>query len=389
MKKMISSLMIAGFFCLLNFNIKAQTSHASDAANLSKRPFQISFIPYFGTNGSQSPNIINNFSLNILSGYNGGTTGFELGSLVNIDRYDVTATQIAGIGNLNGESTKGVQLAGIFNLTQIMDGTQVAGITNFALDAHGVQLAGITNYNNSGSTAQIGGLVNVTTDHSLVQVAGLLNHAASCSGPQIAGLVNTSTGKTGSQVAGILNVAKSVKGVQIGLVNIADSISGVPVGLINIIRHGYHRFELSADELFQANVAFRSGVERFHVNLNAGIQPRHFDSPLWTFGAGIGTSQALSPKMLLDIDASTNQILKKGHIDDNTLYKIYLGIDRSLSSHVSLVLGITYNFLATDIRSNRYEEYYSDIAPYSFSDQSYSHFNLKSWAGFKVGLRFR
>ncbi len=220
-------------------------------------------------------------------------------------------------------------------------------------------------------------------------MSGLTNHARNCKGAQIAGLVNTATESTGSQISGIVNIARTVRGSQIGVINIADTCKGIPIGVINIIKNGYQRFELSADEFFQANFAYRSGVEKFHTILSAGIQPGNLGAPLWIYGTGLGTSQSVSPKMLIDFDASFNHILKKGDAGNNYLYKIYLGLDRSLSNHLSLAFGLSYNFLTTDIRDVEYGRYYADIAPYSFSNQTYHRTNLRTWAGAKIGLRFR
>jgi hypothetical protein len=391
MNKLIYTILI---ITLLQGNIKNLWSQASDqtsspSSTISPRIFQVSFIPYFGTNGLNSENYINNISFNILAGYNGGTSGFELGGLVNIDRYEVSATQIAGIGNHGGQLTTGAQIAGIYNIAKVMKGTQIAGITNITSSIHGVQIAGISNHTIKGNSAQIGGLVNVTEENAIFQLGGLSNHARSCKGTQIAGLVNTARETTGSQISGIVNIARTVRGSQIGFINIADTCKGVPIGVINIIKNGYQRFELSTNEFFQANFSYRSGVEKFHTILSVGIQPGNLGAPLWTYGTGLGTSQALSPKMLIDFDASFNHILKKGDAGNNYHYKIYLGLDRSLSNHLSLAFGLSYNFLTTDIRDPEYGKYYADIAPYSFSNQTYNRTNLKSWAGAKIGLRFR
>jgi len=47
---------------------------------------QRSFVPGLSTNGRLSGEIVNNLSFNVLAGYTGGTRGFELGGLLNINR---------------------------------------------------------------------------------------------------------------------------------------------------------------------------------------------------------------------------------------------------------------------------------------------------------------
>jgi hypothetical protein len=379
------SLVIVVLLISVFHNVKSQTS----SSQIEPRAYQVSFIPFLGTNGSQSGGCINHVSLNILAGYNGGTTGFELGGLLNIDRYDVKSSQIAGIGNFAGGEAKGVQCAGIYNITQILNGTQIGGVTNVASTASGMQIAGISNHVITGKSVQIGGVLNSTGDRTAFQVAGIANYARISEGVQIAGIANVSKEKSGSQIAGILNVTPYFKGVQIGLINITDSCNGIPIGLLSFVKNGYHNFEISVDELFQANLAFRSGVEKLHIIFIAGIKPTNIGSPLWTVGAGIGTSQSISAKTMFDINFVSQQIIKESDWSNNHLYKFYLGMDRSLNSHMSLAFGITYNFLITDLTADAHPEYYDDIAPYTFSSQSYNRFNLKSWAGFKVGLRFK
>ena len=60
-------------------------------------PFQLSFAPGLGTNGTQSHLKVNRFSFNIIGGRSKGNISFEFG----------------GIFNINTELTKGLQMAGI------------------------------------------------------------------------------------------------------------------------------------------------------------------------------------------------------------------------------------------------------------------------------------
>ncbi|HEY9487176.1 MAG TPA: sigma factor [Chryseosolibacter sp.] len=61
---------------------------------------------------------------------------------------------------------------------------------------------------------------------------------------------------------GILNVAPKVNGTQIGLINVADIVRGVPIGLMSLVWKGYHKIEISADEIFYNNLSFRTGVRQ-------------------------------------------------------------------------------------------------------------------------------
>jgi hypothetical protein len=111
------------------------------------RMFQVSLVPNLGTNRKLSGSIDNSFSFNILAGYSGGVTGFELGGLLNIVQRNVNGSQVSGLANIVGGNTRFFQLAGMLNLNSgSVVGTQVAGFSNVVLDTiHGVQIAGFNN----------------------------------------------------------------------------------------------------------------------------------------------------------------------------------------------------------------------------------------------------
>ncbi len=257
---------------------------------LHKFPFQISFVPHFGTNRNLSGAMENNFSLNILAGYSNGVNGVEIGGLVNIDRENVRGLQIAGLadvvgGNVHGlqaggimnhvrgslhglqvggilnhvhgdvsglqvggimnhvEGTvTGLQIAGIYNHTpHSVKGMQIAGIANYSPgDVSHVQISGIANYaKGTIGGFQIGGLYNhAGMGVGGCQIGGLANYTASkVGGFQISGIVNYAKGDVGGfQIGGIANVAKGeVKGFQIaGIVNKAHTVKGFQIGLINV-----------------------------------------------------------------------------------------------------------------------------------------------------------
>jgi hypothetical protein len=421
-------------------------SLVKNSADSLHQPIQISFVPYFGTNGFQSDSIRTDVSVNILAGIVYEVKQFEIGGMFNIVKQDAGTCQLAGMGNIVMGKSTGFQGAGMANFTNILDGVQLAGTINSAGTAHGFQIAGTINHASRGKCTQlagianntldsadfqiagifnyasvapmfqisglinvtqqtqfqiaglvnhaqkvdkfqISGLVNNTSGETKLQIAGLVNNAPKIKSLQIAGLVNNSNEISGTQIAGLVNRATYFKGMQIGLVNIADSCNGIPIGLISIVKKGYHKFEISGDELFYSNIAFRSGVQKLHGILIAGIQPDNFTTPLWTYGFGLGSLFHLSEKTLLGLDIVSQNVIKGHYIANNYLYKIGAGIDRKIAKNMSIYFGVTYNFLLTDKRQSHYDSY-SSIAPYSFTENENSHFNLKTWAGFKVALRF-
>lgn len=436
---------INGDFPAMEFLIPSESFiNTRNISDTIYRKWQVSFIPLLGTNYRLSGNVINDYSFNILGGYSRGTQKAELAGLFNINRGDAKHVQIAGIVNAVGGSFNGVQAAGSFNLVKksvyglqlsgvgnlawdSVTGAQVAGTFNFNrgytnavqiagtfntnLDtAKGVQLAGIFNANlKPYSGVQIAGILNTSVQEmNGVQVAGILNTTIKdMEGVQVAGLGNAVVGNLkgvqvatlfnsvvkemqGTQVSLILNYARKVKGTQIGIINISDSCSGIPIGLFSFVRTGYHRFEISADEIFYLNASLRTGTTKFHNLLFAGMDPTQKDTNLWTFGYGLGTSLRLGKSTLLDIDLTAQQI-NKGNVGPkiNMLTKLGVGIEQKITRGIHISTGPVLSAQITNRNYSHYPEIFSDIKPnvfYSKNTDSATH--LRMWLGWKLGLRF-
>lgn len=394
------------------------------------RKFQFSVVPFVGTNHKLSGNVINDYSVNLIGGYALGVKKFEIGGMFNIIRGDMDGAQFAGIFNSVGGKMNRMQMAGIFNMNRdSVKGYQFAGGINlngnssnkFAMagllnltyrDSRGVHLAGLGNgtigmqqgphvaglFNFSTQhtgPAQVSGLMNFTAGTMTgAQVSGLLNFALKdVKGAQVTGLVNIAPGNLrGAQVSGILNYATRVQGAQVGLLNISDSIRGVPFGFLSFSMKGYHKIEVSADEIFYTNVALRTGVRQFYNILTVGAKPDSFEDEetYWTFGYGIGTAPRLSRTLSLNVDLISNQVVYGGSIDAiNLINKLYLGLEFQAMKYIGLAFGVTLNGYVTDSTYDKYKPLFTDYNPHIISDRTYSNdLNMKMWLGAKVGVRF-
>jgi len=356
------------------------------------REFQVSFVPFVGTNHKLSGNVINGYSLNVLGGYSMGTTNAEFGGLFNIDRGNVSYGQFAGLFNVVGGETSGVQMAGLGNLTRRkVNAFQFAGLFNANIDsAYGGQFAGLFNINGRASQGgQFAGLFNVQPSYY--------------NGSQMAGLFNVATHQMkGSQIAGLLNFAHNIHGAQLGVVNYADSIRGVPIGLVSFVSRGYHKLEFSTDEIFYVNAAFRTGVRQFYNILQAGLKPESLSGSndpsvpirdqqnVWSFGYGVGTAPRLSKKIYLNIDITANHI-NKGSFTNSTslLNKLYLGLDFQVAKKFSITAGATVNAYLFDPSYTNNPEIFTDFSPSIVKTHIFSGGNeMKMWWGGKVGIRF-
>jgi hypothetical protein len=381
---------------------------------------------------------------NIVEGHVGGA---QLAGVFNAAGGSVEGVQMAGVFNASGGTVKGAQLAGVFNVSGgDVEGVQLAGVFNFTLkgrkhfaaagvlnfsgyDTRAVQLAGMMNVTiGEQESPHLAGLFNFTTGNAKSQVAGIYNFSArsmqgwqnagvfnfaakDAHGLQTGGILNFSGGRVrgaqvagilnfagrevrGAQVAGILNYATKIRGVQIGLVNIADSVKGVPIGLMSVVLSGYHKLEISADEIFYTNASIRTGVRQFYNILQAGAKPATLKDTAthWYFGYGIGTAPRLSRNLFLNFDLTSSQIVQGGENIEkiNLLNKFYVGVDYQVSKNFSITAGATLNAYITDTSYDGYRNIFNDYKPSFMVDHTYRHdnVNLKMWVGGKIGLRF-
>src|SRR5690606_8044049 len=141
--------------------------HAQQQGNFTS-VVQLSLTPGISTNGMYPGGYINYFSFNLTSGYSKGNYLVELGLISNLNTDETRGLQLAGVANLTGANAfegllpkardekirsgfeanlSGLQAAGVVNVVlNNVFGGQVAGGGNVVKGAlHGFQLAGVTN----------------------------------------------------------------------------------------------------------------------------------------------------------------------------------------------------------------------------------------------------
>ena len=365
---------------------------------------QLSFLPNMGTNNYFKGIYTNNFSINILGGYSSGLNGFEAGGIANILNENMNGFQAAGISNIVGNHVNGVQAAGIVN-TNLgnLNGVQFSGIINRVKgDIKGLQISGTLNtaaakihdtIQNIGWNGQISGGMNFYGGKGTnLQIAGIYNRSNNCSGIQIAGIANNVKGNMkGVQIAGIYNRTEKLNGVQVGIINHADTIAnGFPLGLINIIKNGYQVLELSTDECFYLNTAYKTGGRVLYSFLKLGFG-KYLNA---AYGVGITTNP--TKKLSLNFDLSGSALFNTDgdySVFAGDLYRAQLGINYQLTSKLGLFTGPSFNFCSpnkkqkqvptsdlSSLRSPHYGNYYLDKAVSSLKNQF--------WLGWQLGVRF-
>lgn len=368
--------------------------------------FAVSFVPYINTNRLLSINTVNKVSFNIIAGYSKGVQAFELGGLLNIDNGDVRYGQIAGVGNIVSGKSEGAQVAGVLNLNdQSMHGTQIAGVINVDQGGvEGVQVAGVGNVSAENTTgvqvsgifnttarkasgAQVSGICNAASSLKGIQVVGIVNIADSLNGFQLAGVTNASGQMHGMQLTGVLNRAAYVDGVQFGLLNVADSSSGVSIGLFNYVKTGYHKLEISTDELLFANMTFGTGTENLYTIFTAGIN--YAKPTIVTYGYGIGTGFTIKKKLGFNatVIAQQMQHSEDGLFRANLLGRAYVGLEYKFHPKFRIGLGPTFNIYTPNTTDNYNSDLLNDLPAYRLAESTAPN-NLRLWIGGKISLKF-
>ncbi len=393
---------LSAFYRPLPEIVKKELPPSARKSTGDTRLAQISLLPFLGTNALRSNEITNKFSVNLLWGTNGGVDGMEVGGFVNNVKNDVRGVQVAGFGSTVGGTVTGTQVSGLFSIIgDTLTGVQASGLINISGDAQAVQAAGLSNVTNGAFTGvQAAGLFNVSAGNANgLQAAGLFNYSGGRAKSQFSGLFNIADDVQVGQASALLNVGRKVSGFQFGLINVADTVSGVPIGLLNIVKHGYNRLEISANDALFANVALKLGAYRFYNIIHLGArwdeEPSNPGATAmsWGLGYGLGTALPLNPRLLLNIEAVAIHIneMERWTTGLNLLNQLRFTLDfHRESRRTSFFAGPVANVLV----SKRYDPDTgivgsTAISPsYTLLDHTKGGTNVKLWAGLQAGVRF-
>lgn len=379
------------------FATAKQAVHIQNVRDTLYRPFQISLLPFIGTNHVLSGNVINTLSFNAIAGYSLGVNALEFGGLANIVRWDVHGAQFSGFVNLVGRNVFGLQAAGFANaVLRNFDGMQLSGFANLTGGHHnGLQIAGFANltarsFNNGFQTA---GFANIILgDMNGWQMAGFGNVTlGNVRGWQLSGFGNIALQKLrGVQISPYFNYATvHQKGLQIALFNYADSSGAMPIGLFSFVRrNGFRRFEISTDELNYANLTFKTGIRPLYNILTVGGNFGIADKPLYTFGYGVGTAINLGRSWMTNLDLTANKIMQATNRFDSAnglFYRLSLGLEKKVTRQIALfgAASLTALTAQTGYLNLDQSQLYQPFPTTSLRDG----LDLTNWVGFQAGIR--
>lgn len=370
----------------LNFaiwaNLEKDNSSLLNIKDTFMSPLSISLIPPISSNKLLAFNTKNSIALNIIGGYSKGIDILEIGGVFNLDNGNVKYMQAAGVTNVVAGNVDGVQIGGVVNL--------VRG------DVTGLQAAGVLNTVSNVKGMQVGGVSNVTLGTTVgLQTAGVMQRSKYLKGIQIAGVYNDAKIVKGVQISGVVNRADTLTGVQIGLINIANDYHyGVPIGLFNYVKNGYHKLEVSYDDLGFFGMGFRSGVNLFHTYFKLGgrvngIAPKNIeDVSLLQARYGVGTSIGLTRKFRFELDLSSGSLMNKNKLfysELNAHNQFLLGFSYQFSKKVGIRSGLSVNHVVyknnSDIGGD-IEDLVSNTI-YKYDGLNYNH---RMWLGYQVSV---
>lgn len=381
---------------------------------LEYRMFRVALIPGLSTNGIDATKYASKYSFNILAGYNGALVkGFELGTLVNANKYHAHGVQIAGLANYSGEETAGIQLAGIGSYSgDEMQGIQLAGVGNWATDGlQGIQLSGVFNLsggdyqglqftgginiarndmqgllgaglgNISGGNMQgllFSGIFNVTKNEMQgLTASGIFNYAESFEGLTFS-TININQRFEGIQV-GALNIAEEGEGIQLGLINYADEFYGLPVGLISYYGNGRRNIDTWTSETGFTNVGLKLGTKSDYNMISIGYNPL-LDRDVWQVGWSYGKLHDYENHFLYN-DFSYFKVNEGGWTKDlNSIFKYRLLFGKEFSEAIKLYGGPTFNMLISRVADS------NDYTFYRLFDFEAKNRQYVFWVGFSFGI---
>ncbi len=383
---------------VVNFFMNDQARWNNRNVKLTEEsPFQVSFVPFVGTNMKLSGKVTNKASINVIGGYSHQLEGFEVGGVFNMVKTDVSGVQIGGVGNIVGGRTSGTQISGIHNINKDkVEGVQIAGVTNIVRDtASGFQTSGVINIANTGNGVQLAGFSNVVSQrYKGVQTAGFLNVSKKVSGAQVSGFANINTQEVkGAQISALFNYTKKLSGIQLGVFNVVDSVAkGVPIGVFSYVKNGFHQFEAVHDDVMHSRLLFKTGTHRLYNILGAGAA-YHGNSSLWSYTYGLGTQFFMGKKEKwysnIEITGSNIQRMDQWTDGVNIVGDLNLVAGYQLNKRVSINAGPVLHVYTTNIVNPDSGNLGFDIANNPFYDETFSNSTrVQMWAGYKAGIRF-
>ena len=329
-----------------------------------------------------------------IANYHGGDiTGAQVSGTFNYTKGDIKGAQLSGIANYCDKNIIGGQLASISNISLgNIDGVQLSIISNNSKNIEGIQGALISNITTESVDGFQASLIsNVSNGNVIGSQASLISNITKedLKGAQVSLISNVCGGtNNGIQLSLITNYAKNQNGLQIGLVNICDSIKGVSFGLLTFARHGYIDLELSYNEAFDYNLAFKTGGKHFY-NIFL-LRGSNSDNIMWGPGYGFGSSIGLNKNLNLSLELSSTHVNEAEEwVSELNLHNRFsVTLDWKIGKRFKIFTGPTYNVHVSNLKDPDTGNFNSSVAVNPFYTSSNNNTQVQMWIGGTIGVAF-
>lgn len=292
------------------------------------------------TKVNEKETVVYTFFINVVP----DSFNFPLIGFINIAKGNQQNPQI-GFINSNEKDLSGVQISYVNTVGGSFMGLQVGFINTVANSAMGPQFGFINTCGGQFQGIQSGFINTVAKESQGVQTGFINTVAGNHQGIQV-GFINTAAADLEGAEIGFINSTKKLNGLQLGFINYADTVeNGIPIGFISVVRKGgYRAFELSSNEMYPANFAFKIGVRRFYTSFNIGYNENLKNR--FATGVGMGSIIDINERFFINPELNTYSALQYGNDewDFNQLSKFNLNFGYNLDYGFSLVAGPTFSW---------------------------------------------
>jgi len=269
-------------------------------------PFGVSIVPGTTFRMTEKDNV--RVAVGVFIAQNKNINGAQVNTFAGTITEALRGAQVSGFMNTAAGTVSGVQVAGFMNTASAetpQTGIQVAGFMNTANGPiKGNQASCFLNASK--------GFVRGGQESCFMNTAG-----DGFKGVQAASFLNISRNVgTGAQISCFINFADEIDGVQIGVINIAKRGSGVPIGMINVIGGGIISPGIFVDSKGNLFIQYQGGIKRFFTTLMIGCPIKQgIDQTYCIAGFGIGTRFEPLPKISVDLEIISKEVVSKDAID--------------------------------------------------------------------------
>lgn len=321
------------------------------------------------------PNEWNYPLIGIVNNVDGNHSSIQVG-FVNNTSGSFCGVQ-AGFLNTIGQDVAGLQ-NGFINTV----GGDVVGMSNGFLNTVGGKVSGLQNGFINTVGASVYGLQDGFINTVGQSVYGVQNGFINTVGNEVigyqAGFLNIAQKITGFQ-CGFINTAKTLKGVQLGFINSVDKVEkGLPVGFLSFVKEGgYKAVELSYNNTFPVNIAFKTGIREFYTYPVIAYDYR-LSADRFAFGYGIGSNLDIDNHFFVNPEMDW---LHQVSLDFNHYTTLKCNLGYSIGNRFELLAGpsLVWQFkINADDFHHEYTEWDPSIVAVN-----------KLKAGFNVALRYK